>query len=158
MRILFFVALISFSAVVQAIEINRILFSLNGSSWTKRDYQVFDFVLNNAYKRKKISKFSSDELNDFLLSRMASREAETFEITFEKQNLTDSLKKKSSFSPDELEREIETVGRALAVVEIKESHHQEPKRFNAWFEVMRRKYQVKIKSVDNSDIKSSVKN
>ena len=159
MRILFyFLVLITLSARAERVEINRVLFNAGGNSWTKRDYQIFEFVLNNAYKRKKISNFSSDELNDFILSRMAAREGETFAISFEKQNLPEALRKKTAFSQEEIDREIEAVGRAVAFVEIKESYHQDAKRFNAWFEVMRRKFQVKIKSVNNSDLKAAANN
>lgn len=150
------VALISIfiqsSAFAERVELNKILFTAGNTSWSARDQKIYQSVLSEVFKRKKISQYSQTDFNDFLLSRLAEKEANTFDLTYDKVTATEAQKKKIGFSSSEVEAEIQRVAKAITLTEIKESYHNDSKRFASWFDVMKRKYTVKIKTIEPKEL------
>lgn len=140
------------SAFAERVELNKILFTAGNTSWSSRDQQIYQSVLAEVFKRKKISQYSQTEFNDFLLSRLAEKEANTFELTYDKVEVSEAQKKKLGFSTAEIKDEVERVSKAITLTEIKESYHNDPKRFASWFDVMKRKYTVKIKTIEPKEM------
>jgi hypothetical protein len=141
-----------FTAVSHAerTELNKVLFSAGDQSWTLRDMEIYQSVLGEVFKRKKLSDFSKNEFNDFLLSRISVKEADIFQISFDKKTLTEPERKKlPQFTKAELEKEVTAIAKADALIEIKENQHKDSARFNTWFELMKRKYVVRIKAGEN---------
>lgn len=60
--------------------VNEVLFSVAGQSWTSRDRQLYEVLLQEVYTQDKISKFSVKKKEDFLLSRLSAREADAFDL------------------------------------------------------------------------------
>ncbi|MEQ1721867.1 MAG: hypothetical protein ABL930_01735 [Pseudobdellovibrio sp.] len=88
-----------------------------------------------------------------MLSRLSSSEALVFDIQGDQKKITDSERKKmSDFSADEIENEMAVISKALSIIELKENQLAKEnqltpqERFETWYEVLKRKYQVKIKS------------
>ncbi len=140
------------SAYAERVELNKILFTAGKTSWSLRDQQIYQSVLNEVFKRKKISQYSQSEFNDFLLSRLAEKEASTFELTYDKVEVSESQKKKIGFSAAEINAEVQLVSKAIALTEIKESYHNDAKRFSSWFDVIKRKYTLKIKTIEPKEL------
>lgn len=140
------------SAFAERVELNKILFTAGATSWSSRDQQIYQSVLSEVFKRKKISQYSQSEFNDFLLSRLAEKEASTFELSYDKVVATEAQKKKIGFSTAEINAEVQRVSKAITLTEIKESYHNDAKRFASWFDVMKRKYTVKIKTIEPKEM------
>lgn len=133
----------------QEILVNEILFTMDGESLTLRDFKLYQAVLREVFKKERLGEFTVKESEDFLLSRVCYREAKTFETQGVPFKVTDLNKKKlSDFTESEIESESETISKALGLIEIKESQLKQKERFSAWFELVKRKNQVRIKSVD----------
>ena len=149
---IFILTFIQSSAFAERVELNKILFTTGNTSWSSRDQQIYQTVLNEVFKRKRISQYSQSEFNDFLLSRLAEKEANTFELKYDKIEATEAQKKKMGFSNSEIVAEVQRISKAITLTEIKESYHNDTKRFASWFDVMKRKYTVKIKAIDAKEM------
>lgn len=130
--------------------VNEVLFSITGESFTSHDRNIYQSVLNEILQKNKISSFTKKTTDDFLLSRLSYQEAKAFELTGSaKIKLSESSRHKlSEFSPAEIEREIDVISRARALIEIKETQLKQQDRFDTWFQLLKRKYQFKPKSPD----------
>lgn len=116
-------------------------------SWTSRDRYLYETLLKEVYNKERVSKFSLKIKEDFLLSRLSAREADAFDLKPDQNKLSDSIKKKlNEYSTLEIESEINLISKALTIVELKENQLKQQERFDAWFELLKRKYLVKIKS------------
>jgi hypothetical protein len=151
----FFLIIFSFSTFLRAETsvVNEVLFSVAGKSATTRDRLLYETLIQEVFEKKQLSKFSKKKSDDFLLSRLSSREALVFDILGDKKKMTDSMRKKMShFSAVEIENEMALISKALSIVELKENQLAQENqltpeaRFDAWLEVLKRKYQVKLKS------------
>lgn len=129
--------------------VNEILFSVAGESFTARDQQIYELVLKEVFQKEKLSEFTTKKSDDFLLSRLCFVEAKTFDLKGVDVAVTANTKKKlSDFSDTEISHEVEVVAKSLALIDIKEAQIKQKARFISWLELIKRKYQVKIKSVD----------
>jgi hypothetical protein len=147
---IFIFSFFSFFARAERTEINKVLFSAGDQSWTSRDMSLYQSVLSDVFKKKKLSEFSKNEFNDFLLSRISLKEADIFQISYDKKSLSESERKKlTQFTKDEIDKEVTSIAKAQALIEIKENQHKDAARFNTWLELMKRKYVVRIKSGEN---------
>jgi len=148
--VLFF-SLFSLQAyAAESAEINKVLFSVGNQSWTMRDMEIYHGVLNGVFKKKSLSQFSKDEFSDFLVSRVSLKEADVFQISYDKVAVTEPERKKlSAFTREEIEKEVTAIAKAEALIEIKENQHKDIGRFNTWLELMKRKYVVRVKSGEN---------
>lgn len=144
-------ALIFIFAFAQTPQVmNEVLFSVSGTAATSFDRQTYTGVLNEVFQKKSLSTFSRDPASDFLLSRLADREARIFDLPGEKPKISESARKKlSDLSAEEIDNEAGLIARALALVEIKEAQLKQQERFDTWFELLKRKYQLKIKTTDS---------
>lgn len=132
--------------------VNEILFSMAGESYTRRDQQLYKILLAEVFQKKQIGKFLQKEEFDFMLSRLALKEADAFGLKVTPVKLPESVRKKlSDYTPAEIDRELRAISKALAYIALKESQLQQPERFNTWFELLKRKYQIKLKSASLSD-------
>lgn len=128
-------------------EFNKILFSISGQSWSLRDQQIYQAVLVEVFKRKSLSPYSTNESDDFVTSRLAEKESNLFDLTTDPVKVTEAQKKRlSNFTSAEIDKEIASISKATAIIEIKESKNQDQARFKTWVELLKRKYQFKIKS------------
>jgi len=140
----------TFFAHAERTELNKVLFSAGDQSWTSRDMDLYQSVLSDIYKKKKLSEFSKNEFNDFIISRVSLKEADVFQISYDKKSLTEAERKKlGTFTKDELDKEVTAIAKAQALIEIKENQHKDAARFNTWYELMKRKYVVRIKAGEN---------
>jgi hypothetical protein len=130
--------------------LNQILFSESAQSWSARDFNLFQKVKFEIVAQKKMSQFSENEAEDFLLSRLAAREALLFKVTPIKLKLSEVQKKSllSEYSVAEIESELTEISLSQALIELKETQLKQKLRFKTWFDLLKRKYQVKIKSAD----------
>ena len=127
--------------------VNEVLFSIGSVSYTARDMQIYKSVLSELFQKNRISQYTKKPFDDFLLSRLSYNEANAFEITSEKIKITEATRKKlNDFSVDEIARENKNIAVATALIEIKESQLRSQPRFDTWFELLKRKYQFKLKS------------
>ena len=112
--------------------------------------QVYQSVLSEVFKKKRLSEFSKSALDDFLLSRMSFKESKVLNLTAtEKMAVTEAEKKKlPQFKAEEIQREADLIIKAENLIEIKEAQHKDAARFTNWFELMKRKYVVRIKAGD----------
>lgn len=149
------ISIVSFHVLLQAETImNEVLFSIANESSTSRDRLVYQRVLNEVFKKDTISQFTPKTADDFLLSRLSYKEAKAFDMHGNEMKINENSKKKlSEFTPSEVERELEVISTALALIEIKEAQLKGKERFNTWFELIKHKYQLKIKSSEAPDIK-----
>ncbi|MGZ3690795.1 MAG: hypothetical protein ACXVAX_04795 [Pseudobdellovibrio sp.] len=137
------------SVLAERTDFNKILVNVGGESWTTRDMQVYQSVLSEVFKKKQLSTYSKSSLDDFLLSRMSFKEAKVLNLVADKNPVPESEKKKlTQFKGEEVDREIDLITKAENLVEIKEAQHKDANRFNAWYELMKRKYVVRIKALD----------
>lgn len=131
---------------------NQILFTEGDQSWTARDFKLYKKIILLVTKNEKMNAFSKNDAEDFLLSRLLKREALLFEITPQKlvlPVLSKSEHNKSElneFSKKEIDQELIIVSESLALLDLKSSQMSQKIRFQAWMEVLKRKYAVKIKS------------
>lgn len=128
--------------------INEALFSLAGNDTsTTRDLAIYRAVLLEVFQKKNISQYSPNEVQDFLLSRMAYKESQIFSLKPDPVAVSDSAKKKlEAFDKVELDREVQLISQSLSWIELKETQLRDRERFNNWVDVLKRKYQLKIKS------------
>lgn len=132
--------------------VNEILFSAAGESLTLRDEQIYRGVLAEIFQKNKISQFTKKTSDDFMLSRLSYKEALVFglqgaEIKGIEAKINEAMKKKLiEYSRVKINREVLVIAKALALIEIKEAQLKEKDRFYTWFEIIKRKYQVKLKS------------
>lgn len=142
--------LCAYANAAERTEINKVLFSVGNQSWTMRDLELYQSVLNVVFNKKVLSQYSKDEFNDFLVSRVSLKEADVFQISYVKQAITEPERKKLvAFTREEIEKEVTAIAKADALIEIKENQHKDTGRFNTWLELMKRKYVVRIKSGEN---------
>ncbi len=129
--------------------LNQVLFYESKQSWTSRDQELFEKLRNDLLHRSRISQFTESANEDFLLSRLTAREASLFEVTPSKFRLTE-LQRKSlgDFSAKEIEEELNQIGLADGLINLKEDQLKLKLRFKTWFDLLKRKYQVKVKSAD----------
>lgn len=145
-NLLLFILIFPCAVLAQKTDVNRVLFSIGTTSWTSRDREVYQFVLNEVFQKKALSQYSKNPENDFLLSRLSYKEAAVFELSSgEKNKMADLGKKLNGFSATEVERETDYISKALILIEIKESQHKDSRRFNSWFDLLKRKYLVRLK-------------
>ena len=112
-----------------------------------RDQQVYQAVLSEIFKKKNLSPYSASESDDFVLSRLSEKESSLFDLNYEILKATETQKKHlSNFTSSEVDKEIAAISKATAIIEIKESKKQDQARFKTWVELLKRKYQFKIKS------------
>ena len=129
--------------------VNEVLFSIGSVSSTARDMRLYKLVLAELYQKTKISQYSKKPFDDFLLSRLSFSEASAFELKSEKSKISDAARKKlSDFSLDEIVRENDSIAVAIALIDIKEGQLRSQTRFDTWFELLKRKYQFKLKSAE----------
>lgn len=141
-----FIVFFSLAVFAEKSDLNRVLFSVGGTAWTSRDRAVYQSVLSEIFQKKSLSQFSKDAENDFLLSRVSSKEAAVFDFAGEPVVVSEASRKKlKEFNSDEVDREVALIRKAAAFIEIKESQHKDAIRFNAWFDLLKRKYVVRLK-------------
>ncbi len=147
--VLTLILVITSSALAERADFIKVVANVGGESWTNRDMQVYETVLSEIFKKKKLSEFSKSDYNDFLLSRMSFKEAKNLNLTGDKIVVSEADKKRlANFKSEEIDREVELIAQAQNIIEIKESQHKEATRFNNWFELMKRKYVVRTKTTD----------
>ena len=126
---------------------NQVLFTEGNQSWTSRDFKLYKKIVVLVTKSEKMNAFSKNAVEDFLLSRLLKREALLFEIAPQKLVLP-ALNKSdlSEFTKSEIEQELVMISEALALLDLKNSQMSQQIRFQAWMDVLKRKYAVKMKS------------
>ena len=151
--LVFYIVSLGFSFLGYAEEIlNEVLFSIANESSTNRDRLLYQRVLIEVFKKNKMSQFSEKISDDFLLSRLAYKEAKAFEINGEDIKVSEATQKKmSEFSKIDIEREVGIISTALALIQTKEIQLKVKDRFKTWFELIKHKYQFKMKSSEFSD-------
>lgn len=157
----FLVLLFSFSALAQNQEaatpptaqpaqkeiFNQVLFTEGNQSWTLRDFNLYKKLVSTYLKHDKISEYSDSIVEDFLISRLLKREALLFEIKPSSIIPTNAVALSSNeFTKKEIEQESKDLAYAVALLNLKEKQMGQKPRFKAWIDVLKRKYQVKIKS------------
>lgn len=136
----------AFSFAENETVVNQVIFSDTQQSWTSRDRALFNKVMDTLVQRR-LSQYTENLEEDFLLSRLSYYEAILFEITPTKIKISELAKKKfSEYTHAELQSELEKVESALALIDLKEAQFKQKLRFKTWFDLLKRKYQVKIKS------------
>lgn len=131
------------------IILNQVLFSESEQSWTSRDLKLFEEVMTQILQKKYISPWSAGRNEDFLLSRLGRREAAMFDVKPAKIKPSEAdLKKIPNFSASEIEDELDRLSQVLMFVDLKEAQLKQPDRFATWFNHLKRKYQVRIKSAE----------
>lgn len=135
-------------AVPESIHIvNQVLFFESKDSWTSRDLELYQKIKKEVLHKESISQFVDNADEDFLLSRLSAREAVLFEVSPIKLKFSDSQRVAfAGFSQKEIENEMNQIGLALALIDLKESQLKQKLRFKTWLDLLKRKYQVKIKS------------
>lgn len=129
--------------------VNEVLFSVGSVSSTARDMLIYKSVLAELYQKTRISQYTKKPFDDFLLSRLSFSEASAFELKSEKSKISDVARKKlSDFSLEEIVRENDNIAVAIALIDIKEGQLKSQARFDTWFELLKRKYQFKLKSAE----------
>lgn len=127
--------------------VNEVIFSITGESYTSRDLALFKSVLNSVFSKERISSFSETDFQDFALSRLADKEAQGFSFKAEKTQISESARKKmTAFTDTEIKNEVEVVARSVQWIELKKNQFEQRERFNVWFDVLKRKYQYRVKS------------
>lgn len=129
--------------------INQVLFFESSQSWTSRDFELFEKVKKEVLQKSRISQFTESENEDFLLSRLSAREALLFEVIPAKFRLSEAQKKSfSDYSTKEIDEELSQLGLATSLIDIKEDQLKQKIRFKTWLDLLKRKYQVRVKSLD----------
>lgn len=147
--ILLFGISISSAAPEASQVINQVLFYESKQSWTERDLELYEKIKKEIVHKDRISQFTENKDEDFLLSRLSAREAMLFEVSALKFKLSEAQRASlAGFSSKEVDSELNQLGLALALVDLKESQLKQKLRFKTWFDLLKRKYQVKIKSVE----------
>ncbi len=129
--------------------INQVLFYESAQSWTLRDFELYQKLMNVVLQKSKLSTFSENNYDDFILSRLSAREAELFEVKAEPLKLTENHKKfLTQYSNTEILQELSEISSASSLIEIKETQLKQKLRFRTWYDLLKRKYQVKLKVAD----------
>jgi hypothetical protein len=129
--------------------INQVLFYESAQSWTMRDFQLFEKMKPLVLQKPLLSQFVESANEDFLLSRLSAREAQLFEIAITPLKLSDSQRKSlSTFTNSEINQELAQISSATALIDLKEVQLKQKLRFKTWFDLLKRKYQVKVKTAD----------
>lgn len=145
--LVFLVSGFSLAQAPKETVVNEVLFSIGSVSYTGRDMLIYKSVLSELYQKNRISQYTKKPFDDFLLSRLSFSEASAFELKSEKSKISDAARKKlSEFSSDEIVRENENIAVAIALIDIKESQLRSQARFDTWYDLLKRKYQFKLKS------------
>lgn len=128
-------------------DLNEILIAESLESWSKRDFELFKKLKIQVYKKSLLSQFSENEIEDFVLSRLSFHENVLFELSYEPVLLTEVQKKSLSgeYTDEEIQKELNRIGQALVMIELKESQLKQKVRFKTWFDLLKRKYQLKYK-------------
>lgn len=128
-------------------DLNEILIADSLESWSKRDFELFKKLKIQIYKKSFLSQFSENEIEDFVLSRLSFHENVLFELSYEPILLTEGQKKSLSteYTDEEIQKELSRIGQALVMIELKESQLKQKVRFKTWFDLLKRKYQLKYK-------------
>lgn len=138
-----------FAAPAKDAVVNEVLFSIGTESFTSRDLAIYKAVLHEIFGKTKISQFTKKASDDFLLSRLSYNEAKAFELSSDKSKISEAARRRlNDYSPEEINREYEVISVALALIDIKESQLNSQTRFETWFELLKRKYQLKLKSAE----------
>lgn len=126
--------------------LNQVLISDSQQSWTERDRNLFNKVMD-VLVQKKLSQYTESREEDFLLSRLSYYEALLFEISPTEIKISDQARKKfSEYTRDELQSEVSKVQHSMALIDLKETQFKQKLRFKTWFDLLKRKYQVKVKT------------
>lgn len=145
----FFIFSVSAAPTSTPVVINQVLFYESKQSWTERDHELFEKIKKLALEKSRLSQYTENNDEEFLLSRLATREALVFELTPSKLWLSESQRQSlSGFSAKEIENELKQMALAVALIDMKESQLKQKLRFKTWFDLLKRKYQVKIKSAE----------
>ena len=129
--------------------LNQVLFYESKQSWTSRDQELFNKLKKEVVQKERLSAFTETSDEDFLLSRLSAREALLFEVTPFKFKITEAERNAlAGYSRPEIDEELNHLGLAVALVELKESQLKQKLRFKTWLDLLKRKYQFKIKSAD----------
>lgn len=145
----FFLISNAWAAPEGAQVVNQVLFYESKQSWTSRDFELFEKIKKEILHKDLLGKYSENKDEDFLLSRLGAREAALFEVAPVKLKLSEQQRASfSGFSSKEIDSELSQVGLALALVDLKETQLKQKLRFKTWFDLLKRKYQVKIKSFE----------
>jgi hypothetical protein len=140
-------ALLSWAAPENAPVINQVLFYESKQSWTARDLELFEKIKKEVLHKDRIGQFVENNDEDFILSRLSAREALLFEVSPVKLKMSDSQKSAfNGFSQKEIENELSEIGLAMSLIDLKESQLKQKLRFKTWLDLLKRKYQVKVKS------------
>lgn len=128
--------------------VNEVVFSITGESYTSHDMALYRQTLNTVFGKTRISEFSETDLQDFILSRLADKEAQGFSFKPEKNyTVSEAARKKmSAYNEDSFNAEVEIVARSLQWIELKKNQLEQRERFNVWLDVLKRKYQLRLKS------------
>jgi hypothetical protein len=114
-----------------------------------RDFQLFEKMKPLVLQKPLLSQFVESANEDFLLSRLSAREAQLFEIAITPLKLSDSQRKSlSTFTNSEINQELAQISSATALIDLKEVQLKQKLRFKTWFDLLKRKYQVKVKTAD----------
>lgn len=145
--LIFLISILASAQPPKEAVVNEVLFSIGRVSYTGRDMLIYKSVLSELYQKNRISQYTKKPFDDFLLSRLSFSEASAFELKSEKSKISDTARKKlSEFSLEEIVRENENIAVAIALIDIKESQLRSQTRFDTWYELLKRKYQFKLKS------------
>ncbi len=121
----------SVAAWAQTAPVNEVLFAITLEASTARDLQLYQAVLTEVFQKKTLSRYSKSAAQDFLLSRLAYREAMVFELTGEKNKITDAARKKmSEYTAEGIEKEAALIAKAQALIEVKEAQLKQRERFD----------------------------
>jgi len=145
----FFLCLVLFSwaAPESAPVINQVLFYESKQSWTSRDLELFEKIKKEVLHKDRIGQFVESNDEDFILSRLSAREALLFEVSPVKLKISETQKAAfNGFSQKEIENELSEIGLAMSLIDLKESQLKQKLRFKTWLDLLKRKYQVKVKS------------
>ncbi len=133
-------------ATVPTSALNEVIFSEADQSWTARDLQLYEKLVNQVLRRKTLSPWSENITQDFLLSRLVHREAILFGVSPEKDSLTQLDRKAlAAFSKNEIEVELLRINYINMFINLKENQLKQKERFITWFSHLRRKYQARMK-------------
>lgn len=133
--------------VKTVVPMNAVLFSEGEQSWTQRDFNLYKKILNHIPKKGESVGASESLPDDFLISRLLSREALLFEIHPEKLELSSGFKTDAAdYSKVEINEELKVIALSRALLDFKEKQMSQKIRYKAWIEVLKRKYAVRIKA------------
>lgn len=138
----------SMDSVVQTV--NQVLYSSSKQTWTLRDFKLYKAILKKYFSIERVSDFAESDQEDFLISRLAYVESQTFGIKNDTSlPAFDGTKKLdtelSEFNTKEILAEIRLIHDAYEFLNLKKSQVIEKDRLRAWFEVLKRKNSIRKK-------------